>query len=258
MLALPLGVYLRRNSPTLLMLLCTSTLVGTLNNIATEAVMSEQVVRGVTGYGTFEELVTNLKNHTDDSAAQHPELVVAFGTFMMGWLTMVFWGVAGVIVLISPFEVAAYAALGAPGRLTWRDLIANARQITYQYIKCRISLSMRGCLFLWFGIGALRDWWLAPLVVVNESHLCAQPHAMNAPDGTFSSVYVRSRQLIARNSRMVNCAILCMLLTWAIVAILVMFALGIGHLQGGVTIGLQTTLSVVANAYLFERLLRSV
>ena len=76
--------------------------------------------------------------------------------------------------------------------------------------------------------------------------------------GTFSSVYVRSRQLIARNSRMVNCAILCMLLTWAIVAILVMFALGIGHLQGGVTIGLQTTLSVVANAYLFERLLRSV
>ena len=183
---------------------------------------------------------------------------MAFGTFMMGWLTMVFWGVAGVIVLISPFEVAAYAALGAPGRLTWRDLIANARQITYQYIKCRISLSLRGCLFLWFGIGALRDWWLAPLVVVNEPHLCTQPHAMNTPDGTFSSVYVRSRQLIARNSRMVNCAILCMLLTWAIVAILVMFALGIGHLQGGVTIGLQTTLSVVANAYLFERLLRSV
>ena len=256
-----LGVYLRRNSSTLLMLLCASTLVGTLNNIATEAVMSEQVVRGVTGYGTFEELVTNLKNHTDDrgeSPLQHPELVVAFGTFMMGWLTMVFWGVAGVIVLISPFEVAAYAALGAPGRLTWRDLIANARQITYQYIKCRISLSLRGCLFFWFGIGALRDWWLAPLVVVNEPHLCTQPHAMNAPDGTFSSVYARSRQLIARNSRTVNCAILCMLLTWAIVAILVMFALGIGHLQGGVTIGLQTTLSVVANAYLFERLLRSV
>ena len=291
-----LAAYLRRHYSTLLLLLCASTLTNAINN-SVEPFSYEAFLRLVTGYGSVEEVfriaklheenATRPSNSTEISGHSGPGSVQMVAVVLLTVCLAISAMALSVIfmaVMVAPFEVATYAALGTPGRLTWRDTASIVRQTLMPYIRCRISYTFRSCLFFWFGFKALRDWWLAPLIVVHEPHLCSDARALILPGGTSSPVFVRSRQLIARNPLLANCTLIGMIPVLIAVRFLYEFAFDLclpttnttelALIQGvhgpelhpslcrrakeAVHAGTATTLLVVANAYLFERLLRSV
>lgn len=213
-----LGAYLRRNSLTLIMLLCASTFIQYFVTATIEPIFAAKntakLLHSLTGYDSFETMTHNLSQTktTDDNAPHQFRLMVSVGCVssivtLSGFLVMT----VGHVILLAPFEVAAYAALGAPGRLTWCDSVAVVKQATYSYVKCRVSYLVRAWLVFWFGIKALRDWWLVHLIVVHEPHMCSDAGALIMPGGTASPIFARSRQLVVRNPLIVNCVLIGML-----------------------------------------------
>ena len=130
----------------------------------------------------------------------------------------------------------------------------------------------------------MRDWWLAPIIAVHEPHLSSAPAKALLADGS-SAIFVRSRQLVARNPILVNMVLVCevlaiVLLGFSMERLLRQFQMAAGRQaalnnstvleQFGVSIKAVDTLktgflsatngafATAINAYLFERLLRSV